>query len=110
MDDVFLGVQTALVLAGAVLAARGLRRGWQGIRMPVRQPGKVLVFFRGFRMSVIGLALAAISAGWVFEQTWLIVLAAAIGFEETLESSIDIFALTKGKDLRLGPASRTTGR
>jgi len=48
---------------------------------------------------MIGLALAA--AGWLLDQTWLIVLSLAIGGEETLESSIMYFALTRGRDLRL---------
>jgi hypothetical protein len=113
MEDVWTVVQIALMAAGVPLAVRGLRREWQAIMLPLRTPGKVLMFFRGFRMSIIGLALVGIGAGWMWDQTWLIVLSAAIGFEETIESSIDVFALTKGKDLRLGPAAparRPTGR
>jgi hypothetical protein len=54
-------------------------------------------------MSVIGIAFVGTGAGLMFDQTWLIVLSIAIGIEETIESSIDVFALTKGKELRLGP-------
>jgi hypothetical protein len=98
--------QVILVVTGVPLAMRGLRMEWQAILQPAREPGKVLMFFRGFRMSIIGLAFAGIGAGWMWDQTWLIVLAAAIGIEETIESSIDVFAVTRGKDLRLGPAPR----
>jgi hypothetical protein len=98
--------QVALMVAGVPLALRGLRIEWSAILRPVGEPGKVLMFFRGFRMSVIGLALIGIGAGWMWDQTWLIVLSAAIGIEETIESSIDVFALTRGKDLWLGPRPR----
>jgi hypothetical protein len=104
MDDVWTLAQIALVVAGVPLAILGLRREWHAIFQPIGTPGKVLLFFRGFRMSVIGLASIGIGAGWMWDQTWLIVLSAAIGIEETIESSIDVFALTKGKDLRLGPS------
>lgn len=113
MDDVWTLAQIALMIAGVPLALRGLRREWQAIALPTRTPGKALMFFRGFRMSVIGLALIGVGAGWMWGQTWLLVLSIAIGIEETIESSIDVFALTRGKDLRLGPAvrrPRATGR
>ena len=48
---------------------------------------------------MIGLALAGSGAGWLLDQTWLIVLSLAIGGQETLESSIMHFALTRGRDL-----------
>ncbi|MEX0682204.1 MAG: hypothetical protein WD904_01235 [Dehalococcoidia bacterium] len=98
--------QIALMLAGVPLAVRGLWREWDAILRPIGDPEKVLKFFRGFRMSIIGLSLIGLGAGWLWDQTWLIVLSAAIGFEETIESSIDIFAMTRGKDFRIGPASR----
>ena len=95
--------QIALMVAGVPLALRGLRREWRAIWLPVGTPGKVLQFFRGFRMSIIGLSFVGIGAGWMLDQTWVIVLSVAIGIEETIESSIDVYALTKGKELRLGP-------
>jgi hypothetical protein len=111
MNEIWTAAQIALIVAGVPLAVRGLQREWHAVFLPLETPGKVLLFFRGFRMSVIGLALIGIGAGWMWDQTWLIVLSAAIGFEETIESSIDVFALTRGKDLRLGPVSRPpTGR
>ena len=50
---------------------------------------------------MIGLALAGSGAGWLFDQTWLVVLSLAIGDEETLESSVMHFALTHRRDLRI---------
>ena len=91
---------------GPPVAARGLIQEWDGLRRPIRDPAKVLTFLMGFRTSVIGLALIGIGAGWMWDITWLLVLSLAIGGEETLESTVHIFAVTRGKDLRLGPASR----
>src|SRR5881628_2105423 len=78
-----------LMAAGAVLGMLGLWREWDGIRRPIKDPAKVLTWARGFRLS-------------------LLVLALAIGGEETLESTIFVFALTRGKDLRLGPSNKNS--
>jgi hypothetical protein len=98
---------SALILAGSPLLLAGLIIELDGIRRPLRDPAKVLTWVRGFRLSMIGLALAGAGAGWLLDQTWLIVLSLAIGGEETLESSIMHFALTRGRDFRLtiGPRS-----
>ena len=99
-------IQLALIVVGALIGARGLVQEWNGLRRPISDPAKVLTFLMGFRMSVIGLALLGIGAGWMSGITWLLVLSLAIGGVETLESTVHIFAVTRGKDLRLGPASR----
>jgi hypothetical protein len=96
-----------MMVIGAIVAVVGLRREWAGIMMPVRNPQKVLTFFQGFRTSVIGLALVGAGAAIIWDQTWLLVLSLAIGGEETFESTLQIFALKHGKDVRLGPASAT---
>src|SRR5688572_19786708 len=90
-----------LIAAGSPLLVAGLGIELDGIRRPLRDPTKVITWVRGFRLSMIGLALAGAGAGWLLDQTWLIVLSLAIGGEETLESSIMHFALTRGRDLRL---------
>ena len=92
---------TALTLAGVPILMSGLWREWDRLRRPLRDPAKVLTWVRGFRLSMIGLALAGSGAGWLLDQTWLVVLSLAIGCEETLESSIMHFALTRGRDLRI---------
>jgi len=46
-----------------------------------------------------GLALAGSGAGWLLDQTWLIVLSLAIGGGRDA-ASIMHFALTRGRDLR----------
>jgi hypothetical protein len=90
-----------LMAAGSAVAAAGLRREIDGILRPVRDPDKVLTFARGFRLAIIGGALAAIGAAWAWHLTWLLVLALVIGGEETLEGTLIIFALTRGAKLRL---------
>ncbi len=56
----------------------------------------------GFRLAVIGFAVLAIGAAWAWQIDWLLLLLAlVIGGEETPESSIHIFALTRGANLRL---------
>jgi len=103
-------IQAMIVLAGAILTARGLRREWQGIRLPIRDPRKVETFFRGFRASVLGLAAIGIGVAWATDQLWLLMLSLAIGIEETIESTIDLWGLNRGRTIRLGPAVSRTPR
>ena len=95
-----------LMAAGSVGALWGLVREIDGIRRPIRDPEKVLTFIRGFRLAIVGLALAAIGAAWAWHLTWLLVLALVIGGEETLEGTIIIFALSRGRHLRLRIGAR----
>jgi hypothetical protein len=85
---------TAVALLGFVLFVRGLELGLDGIRRPIRDPQKNLTWMLG---------LVAAAAAWGFEQLWLLLLALAIGGEETLESSICIFALRRGQ--RIGASA-----
>jgi hypothetical protein len=90
-----------LIAAGCALALLGVARGVGGLRLPIRHPDKAVSVMRGFRLAVIGLAVAGLAAAWAWHLVWLLVLALAIGGEETLESSMHIYALTRGRDLRL---------
>jgi hypothetical protein len=101
LSVVWICIPWALLGAGSPLLLAGLVIEVDGITRPLRDPVKVLTWVRGFRLSMIGLALAGTGAGWLLDQTWLIVLSLAIGGEETFESSIMHFALTRGRDLRL---------
>lgn len=89
----------ALMLAGAWLAVVGMRLERDSVRRPVRDPGKNLTWMRGFRLAVIGLAVAGVGAAWLWHLGWLLALALAIGGEETLESSICIAALRQAPRL-----------
>jgi hypothetical protein len=92
-----------LMLSGAAIAMRGVRTEVQGHLMPVREPDKVLTIFRGFRMIMIGVAFAGIGAAWAWHIGWLAILAIVIGAEETFESTLVVFGLTRGPELRLRP-------
>ncbi len=92
-----------LALWGMLMVVNGLRDALGG------DSGKLLPWIQGFRLSIIGLALAGLGVAWGWHLTWLLVLTLAIGGEETLESSIVIFALRRGRRLEMrkvsGPAN-----
>ena len=94
----------AMAVAGLALAFHGWRigRGW------ARQhdPAITLRFLAGFRFAVIGLALASVGLAWTWQLGWVLILALAIGGEETLESSIHYYAVRRGIRLGFVPAKR----
>jgi len=95
---------------GIGLAFWGLLMELNGLRGALRgDSGKLLTWIQGFRLSIIGLALAGLGVAWAWHLDWLLVLSLAIGGEETLESSIVIFALRRGRRLEMqkvsGPAT-----
>ncbi len=101
---------SALIALGIGLALWGLLMVINGLRGALRgDSGMILSWIQGFRLSIIGLALAGVGAAWAWQLTWLLVLTLAIGGEETLESSIVIFALRRGRRLEVqkvsGPAT-----
>ena len=105
LDWVWSGyAAAALMAAGAYLTLVGLRRQVDGITRPIGDPAKTVTWMRGFRRTIIGLAALGIGAAWMWEAPWLLALSLIIGGGEVFESSLDVWALTKGKDLRLGPS------
>ncbi len=101
---------SALIAVGIGLALWGLLMELNGLRGALRgESGKLLTWIQGFRLSIIGLALAGLGAAWAWHLAWLLVLTLAIGGEEILESSIVIFALRRGRRLEMqkvsGPAT-----
>ena len=82
----------AVIAAGLFLATRGIRRCYLAFPRPhaSMQP---LGWMRGFRLTLVGLALAGVGAAWLWQMPWLLALSLAIGGEEALESSIAIHAL-----------------
>ncbi len=101
---------SALIALGIGLALWGLLMELNGLRGALRgDSGKLLLWIQGFRLSIIGLALAGLGVAWAWHLDWLLVLSLAIGGEEILESSIVIFALRRGRRLEMqkvsGPAT-----
>ena len=97
---------SALTALGIGLTFWGLLMLVNGLRGALRgETGKVLPWIQGFRLSIIGLALTGVGVAWAWHLTWLLVLTFAIGGEETLESSIVIFALRRGGRLEMNRVS-----
>ncbi len=73
---------TALIGLGAVLALWGLRTEALGLRDSLSgDHSRIVIWIQGFRLSIIGLALAGIGAAWALHLTWLLVQSLAIGGE-----------------------------
>lgn len=85
-----------LIAVGLTLATWSVRRGVVAARREARDPGRALALLRGFRMSVVGLAVAGIGAAWCWQLGWLLGLSLIIGGEELLESTVVITALHHG--------------
>ena len=89
-----------LMAVGASLFLLGMAKEWRGLRLALSgDPAKILIFLLGFRLSIIGLALAGIGAAWTWHLTVVLVLSLVIGGEELLESSVHIFAVRRGQRL-----------
>ncbi len=89
----------ALALLGAGLAVHGLCRLAGGLRSPSSSSATLPTALRGFRVAVIGLALVGVAGAWLWGQVWLLVLSLGIAGEETLESSVMIWALERERHL-----------
>ena len=96
----------AMGVVGMALAVRGLALAWRGLRAPLGRPGKNLTWMRGFRYVLFGGSLAAVAAGWQWDIPALAVAGLAIGFEETLESSIAVWALRQEYEADTRPPAR----
>lgn len=91
---------SVLLAIGASLAGYGAVVQYRGIVKPIRDPDKNLTWMRGFRMTIVGLAIAGTAAAWAWQSAFLLVLALLIGGGETFESSLDIFALRRGRRMQ----------
>jgi hypothetical protein len=93
-------VAALMIPAGLVLLVVGFRRGAAGMRRHRRDPPRALALLRGFRISVVGLCLAGVGAGLLWDVGWLVGLSLIIGGEELLESTVVITAMTHGLHAR----------
>lgn len=93
-------VAALMILVGLAMFVMGIRRASVGVRRYHRDPPRALALLRGFRISIVGLCLAGVSAGWLWDIGWLVVLSLIIGGEELLESTVVIMAMTHAGDLR----------
>jgi hypothetical protein len=89
-----LHLGAVMLPAGLALLVLGIRRAAAGVRRYHRDPPRSLALLRGFRISVVGLCLAGVGAGLLWNITWLVGLSLIIGGEELLESTVVITAMT----------------
>jgi hypothetical protein len=101
----------AASLVGLGLAA-AIWSAYRGVRQArrVRDPQRALALMRGFRLSVVGLAVAALGLAWWWQIGWLLGLALVIGGEELLESSVVIAALQHAPHTHDSEAAASAGR
>ena len=86
---------SALMALGAAILFSGIRLEVEGIRRPAGDSMKMVTVIRGFRIAVVGVALASLGAAWTWHITWLFVLALVFVGEEALESSVILFILRR---------------
>ena len=86
---------SALMALGAAILLSGIRLEVEGIRLPSGDSMKMITVIRGFRIAVIGVALAGLGAAWTWNIMWMFVLALVFGGEELLESSVHLFILKR---------------
>ena len=87
-----------MALGGAVLVW-GLVTLFAIARMAASDRGKPISLVSGIRLALIGGAIAALGAAWLWQQLWLFILALAIGGEELLETSVVLYVLRRGRRL-----------
>ena len=84
-----------VIVFGMLLLIWALRLAREAWRDGRRRSMHALTWMRGFRLAILGLALAAGGLAWLTGERWLLVLALGIGGEELLESSLAISALRR---------------
>ena len=102
---------SAVMALGAGLVLWGTKAGVDGFRRALRgDSANLATWIWGFRLSIIGLALVGIGGAWAWHLLWLFVLSLAIGGEETLESSMVIWALRRQQfGRKLAPVKSAPG-
>ena len=76
----------------------------------VNDAGTPLTLVSTIRLLLVGTSLLAFGAGWLFEITWIMVLAGVIGAEELLETSIAASALKEGRRLQQAKSASSARR
>jgi uncharacterized membrane protein HdeD (DUF308 family) len=98
-DSIMAGV-SGLVVASAIVVGvaatwaivRGIARLRRGLRH-ADQDSASLDVVRGIRAIVMGVAVAALGSGLLFEQTWLVAFGAVFLAEELYETGVLLLVL-----------------
>ena len=97
----YLAIAAALVPAGICFVILGIRRYALMRRISPREHSKALTSMQAFRQSMIGACALMMAAALAFEVAWLGIVAAVIFGEELFESSMAIFAMKHGANLKI---------
>jgi hypothetical protein len=88
---------SVLIALGAGMFFYGAEMLVNAVRISIWKLDRPIVWVRGFRSAIVGLAIVALGAAWLSQQLWVLLLALAIGGEELLETSVILFALRRGQ-------------
>jgi len=89
----------ALALLGVGLVGLAIVRQIR-THIPWSQTTRLLIWLRGFRLAIIGLALVGVALGLLWDQTWLLVLSLAVAGEESFETTWIISTLERDRRRR----------
>lgn len=94
---------TLLLIGGVLLASYGFALVYRAIHgQPRFGPANSLILLRGFRIAVIGIAIANVGAAWMWLVLWPLVFALVFIGEEMLEIS---FMIATVRQSQRGPVS-----
>ena len=85
------GPAIALAMLGAIMTAHGLWR----MPNPTRRHVDIVVWLRGFREIITGVALLLFGIAWFQGLPWLLAIAIAAGLQEIRESTSYLLTLDK---------------
>ena len=88
-----------IMAAGTAMLAWGALTFFRTDQIDARERRKPIMLVSGIRLALMGGAITALGASWLWQQLWLFILALAIGGEELLETSFVLFVLRRGKRL-----------
>ncbi len=90
-----LPLVTAALIGAGLIALAVIRQ--VTAHSPWSQTSRLLIWLRGFRMTIIGLALIGTALALLWGQTWLLVLSLSIAGEEIFETSWMISTLERDR-------------
>src|SRR5687768_7696744 len=85
----------ALALVGGGMVVEAIHAQIKSSKVPWSSTTRLLVWIRGFRLTIAGLALVGVALAWWLGEVWLLVLSLGIAGEEIFETSWMISTLER---------------
>jgi hypothetical protein len=85
------GPALGLIVVGILVTVRGVG----SMPNPLGPTVDLMAWLRGFRRTVVGLALAVVGLAWLCQLPWLLAIALGVGLQELRESSSYITTLRR---------------